>query len=253
MKFFKNSGFVVFGIFAIADLILMSAELFHYRYATKPFLLPLLLITILANASGQSHPVSKPLLVAALFAGTLGDIFLIDDAGNKNFFIYGLVCFLLMQLLFFVYFFRMQAFKAKFMISNLLIAGLLLVYCCLLVSFLWHALSNLKGPVIVYAAAIAAMFLAAANIYHSKRAHKLAVNYFIPGAGLLVLSDSLLAYNKFIFHESFFDIAVMVTYLLGQLLLSVGFIKHLKSGRHGSGSKKDLHTGEESLMLGDTA
>lgn len=244
MRFFRQYGFIVFSLFAIADIVFVLLELDRYRYATKSFLLPILLVTILANAHLQKHPVSKPLLTAALVIGTLGDIFLIDTASNTKAFLYGLVCFLIMQVLFLVYFIRMQAFKAKFLVSNLIIGGLLLVYCFLMMKFLWPVLGDLKRAVPVYALVVSAMFLAAINVYHSKRAGKLAVKFFIPGAGLLVLSDSLLAFNHFLLHEDFLDLFVMATYILGQLLLAVGFIKHLKSGRHGTRRKLEESSDE---------
>lgn len=249
MQLLKKFSFTIFGLFAVGDIILMLAELGRYRYLTKPFLLPLLLLTILANVSGHRHPVSKPLLIAAMLAGTLGDILLMGGDNNKSLFIYGLLSFLVMQLLYSIYFFKMQSIKSKFLVNNIIILVGLGSYSSVLVIFLWNFLGDLKLPVIVYAVVISIMFFSAANIYHSRRAQKLAVRYFIPGAALLVLSDSILAINKFYLKADVYAVSVMVTYILGQVFLSLGFIRHFKSNRHTNRRKKEMHDGEEEMAV----
>ncbi len=231
MTFLKRFGFVLFGLFAITDIIFLVLEHNNYRYYTKSFLLPVLLFTILANSADQGHPVSKRILFIALLAGTAGDIFLLGTQNRPQFFIYGLGAFLLMQLMYCIYFFRMQSIKKEFIIFQGFVALLMVGYSLTLVGSLYKYLGELKIPVIIYATVISLMFFGAVNIFYSKRAQKLAINFFIPGAAMLVLSDSILAVNKFYLNDDLFNISVMVTYILGQLFLAIGFTKHLKSSR----------------------
>lgn len=240
MTFFKRFGFVLFGLFAITDITFLALEHNSYRYYTKPFLLPVLLLTIFANSVGQNHPVSKKLLFIAFAAGTAGDVLLLGTEKRPDFFMYGLAAFLIMQLVYCFYFFRMQSLKNEYLLIQGFVALLLAGYSFTLVGSLYKYLGALKMPVILYAIVISLMFFAATNIFHSKRANKLAVNFFIPGAAMLVLSDSILAVNKFYLKDNLFNVSVMVTYILGQLFLSIGFTKHLKSSRS-SGKRRRSH------------
>lgn len=238
MLFFAKFGFVLFAIFSVADVTLMAYDLDGYRYFTKPFLLPLLIAIIFSNALSQKHPVSKAYLFIALFAGTIGDILLL----NEKFFISGLVGFLVMQLFYSLYFFRMQKIKKEFIVTNTFIALVLAGFGFILVGSLYKFMGDLKVPVIIYSLVLLIMLFAAINIYNSKRAQKLAIRFFIPGAAMLVMSDTILAINKFYLKDNLYEISVMVTYILGQYFLSMGFIKHLKSSRG-----KHHHSGHSSV------
>ena len=247
MTFFKRFGFVFFGLLAITDIIFLALEHNSYRYYTKPFLLPVLLLTIFGHSVGQSHPVSKKLLFVALVAGTAGDVFLLRSDKFPQYFTYGIAAFLLMQLVYCIYFFRMQSLKKDFLLIQGFVALLMAGYSFTLVGSLYKYLGDLRIPVIIYAVVISLMFFAATNIFHSKRANKLAVNFFIPGAGMLVLSDSILALNKFYLKDDLFNVSVMVTYVLGQLFLAIGFTKHLKSSRSSS-KRRSSHKSRSSGM-----
>jgi uncharacterized membrane protein YhhN len=72
------------------------------------------------------------------------------------------------------------------------------------------------------------MTILSANLADSKRYNNAAIYYFIPGAGLFVLSDGLLAINKFNLQDPTMDIFVMLTYGLAQLYLVMGYYKTIK-------------------------
>jgi len=249
MVFFKKFGFWLFSIIAVADLFFIGTGLQQYRYFSKPLLLPLLLVAILAHIGFKRHLISRTLIIGALVAGTLGDLLLIDSDRNVHLFAYGLASFLVMQVLYLVYFLRVQPFRKDTLISNLVVATLLYICVFFMIRFLSPFLGELKIAVIIYAVVIAVMFLAATNLYHSRKVFKLAVRYFIPGATFLMVSDAILAFNKFYFKEEFFDILIMSTYLAGQLLLALGFTKHLRRHRHSSTKSHAQNTEEEMLLL----
>ena len=247
MTFFKRFGFVLFGLLAITDIIFLALEHNNFRYYTKPFLLPVLLLTIFGHSVGQNHPVSKMLLFIAFVAGTAGDVFLLRSEKFPQYFTYGIAAFLLMQLIDCIYFFKMQSLKKDFMLIQGFVGVLMAGYSLTLVGSLYKYLGALRIPVIIYAVVISLMFFAATNIFHSKRANKLAIRFFIPGAAMLVLSDSILAVNKFYLKDDLFNVSVMVTYILGQLFLAIGFTKHLKSSRS-SGKHRSLHKSRSAGM-----
>ena len=73
---------------------------------------------------------------------------------------------------------------------------------------------------------IATVWVLAFNLSNHLKYKTAAINFFIPGMFLFVLSDGLLAFNKFLFHQpGRWDIWVMLTYGLAQLLLTIGYTK----------------------------
>ena len=69
------------------------------------------------------------------------------------------------------------------------------------------------------------MAVLASNTFTSTNFKKEAITCFIPGAAFFVLSDGLLALNKFLYHQPILDILVMLTYGLAQYFLVRGFVK----------------------------
>lgn len=245
----KNIGFGLFAFFAIADISLIALEYERYRYFTKPFLLPVLLLIILARSTGQKHSVSKLLVSLALTAGTVGDVLLLADRNNPAYFTYGLLAFLIMQLLYCIYFFRMQGLGKNGWLLNAFVLVILIAFAFALISGLYNYLGQLRVPVIIYAVAVTLMMFAAVNIVHSKKARKLAIQLIIPGAAFLAASDAILAVNKFYLKEDWYNISVMTTYILGQLFLAIGFMKHLKSSGSSSRRRRSRpgHSGQKGI------
>jgi uncharacterized membrane protein YhhN len=86
-------------------------------------------------------------------------------------------------------------------------------------------LGNLRLPVLFYMVIISIMSILAANTAAHAQFRGLALSCFIPGAALFVVSDSLLALNKFVFNIMWLNMAVMLTYGLAQYFLAKGFAK----------------------------
>jgi uncharacterized membrane protein YhhN len=72
---------------------------------------------------------------------------------------------------------------------------------------------------------ISLMALLAAGTLRNPFLQIVAVNCFIPGAVLFILSDAALAMNKFLLRQPRIDILVMLTYGAAQYCLVSGFIK----------------------------
>lgn len=92
-----------------------------------------------------------------------------------------------------------------------------LAYGIALVTLLFPKLDELKLPVIVYAITICAMLIAALHI----RAN----NFFAIGAILFVISDSILAVNKFYMPFALASFLIMLTYGLAQAFIILGVVK----------------------------
>lgn len=185
---------------------------------TKPILIPLLMLWAWLNAPASKN---RSLLLVALFFSFAGDVFLLLEYKNPQFFIPGLVSFLLTHILYIVYFLSLPG-NRKSLLKTAPYLGLLVVaYGIALVYILFPKLGALKIPVLIYATVIMSMLLASIHIYYKvpQRAGRL----LIAGACFFVLSDSLLAFNKF--HSPLaFPFLIMVTYCVAQYLIVKGFL-----------------------------
>jgi uncharacterized membrane protein YhhN len=89
----------------------------------------------------------------------------------------------------------------------------------------------MKIPVLVYGIVISVMFLLALHMLFIK--NKEAGKLMMFGALLFIASDSILAINKFYESFEYAGIAIMLTYGIAQLLITLGAVRydyfHLKA------------------------
>jgi uncharacterized membrane protein YhhN len=210
----------IFWALAIADITGIAAEISLIHTIAKPLLLAMLIayiITAVKTAPG------KNIIVVALFFSWLGDVFLLMEKPGNSFFIFGLGSFLLTHLLYIYYFIKILKLNYKPLQNALLVTAIVVLYGVLLVWFLFPHLGSLKIPVIVYALVICTMLICSITAY--KNAFKSAGPLFISGALFFVLSDSLLAINKFYTPFAYAGVWVMLTYCLAQYCIVSAFIK----------------------------
>lgn len=93
-----------------------------------------------------------------------------------------------------------------------------------LLYLLWPGLQGMKIPVTIYALVISTMFAAAAWKY--EQIQNQPAFFFIGGSFLFVLSDSILAVNKFLRPVPFSGFLVMSTYVAAQWLIIRGAITY---------------------------
>jgi uncharacterized membrane protein YhhN len=93
-----------------------------------------------------------------------------------------------------------------------------------LVVILYSKLGDLQIPVIVYAAVITTMVLTALFRY-GRTSNSSFWQVFI-GAVLFMISDSILAINKFLDPITNAGLYIMITYVAAQFLIVHGILKH---------------------------
>ena len=101
------------------------------------------------------------------------------------------------------------------------------VYYAVIVAILSPYLGEMKLPVRIYAAVISFMFLLAMHMLFIK--NKTTGLWMMAGAMLFVISDSLLAINKFYLPFETAGFLIMSTYGLAQLFLTEGAIRYISS------------------------
>ncbi len=213
---------IIFWMVVCIDILGISTNISFLHFTAKPLLIPLLLL--LLNYSKTAVP-GKNLFMIGLFFSWSGDIFLLFESSNTLFFIFGLVCFLTTHFFYIIYFLKIPSEKISFLKKQPLLFFLVIGYGVTLVWFLYPHLHELKLPVMVYATVICIMLLCSLHIF-------LKVNspsnfFYLIGAAFFVMSDSLLAINKFYQPFAFAGVCIMLTYCAAQYFIVTGFIKQL--------------------------
>jgi len=101
-----------------------------------------------------------------------------------------------------------------------------IIYGVVLIGYLYKSLGDMRLPVIVYAVVILTMLSGAINRYNKVTSRS--YNLVLAGAILFVLSDSMIAVNKFSYSIPSARIFIMTTYIIAQYLIVTGYIKQSK-------------------------
>lgn len=162
----------------------------------------------------------------ALAFSWAGDVLLMFEPVNGNFFIFGLVTFLIAHI-FYILFYENIARLENLKKNYSLFIPVILYYAALIYFLLPH-LDEMRYPVVVYGLVISYMLIQALQIARIK--NKRAAVWMIIGAVLFITSDSLLALNKFYSPFKYAGMAVMLTYGTAQLLITFGADRYISSG-----------------------
>ncbi|MBJ7881239.1 lysoplasmalogenase [Gelidibacter salicanalis] len=210
---------LIYALLIIAELICGSVDnrgVCHYF--TKPSLLISLLFYFYVQ-SKELDPKTRTLTFLALICSLMGDVLLLFDSRSANYFILGLVSFLLAHLFYSVVFLKKRNSK----INPLVLITILSLYALGFFYLLRDGLNDLMMPVIIYMLVILLMVITA-YIRHKKVAEKSFILVFF-GALLFVISDSILAVNKFYMPIQFSGVYIMLTYALAQYFIVLGVLK----------------------------
>jgi len=197
------------------------AELATMHYFTKPLILIALLIFFFTQGQFLDRTI-KPLMILALVFSLIGDVALLFDDINPNYFIIGLASFLLAHVMYVLVFLKQRDQKKK----PLGFIILMLAYAVLLFYVLKDGLGDLLIPVVVYMIVILSMSTTA--YLRQKQNNITSYNWVFIGAILFMISDSILALNKFHQPLALSSIGIMLTYALAQYCIVIGILKHKK-------------------------
>lgn len=210
---------ILFIILLIAELICGSVESFStWRYFTKPSLLIALILYFNFNNKNRNSKTKIFTLIALIFS-LMGDVLLMFDDRSPLFFMAGLVAFLLAHVFYIVIFCRRKNPK----INPFGMIAILIIYAIVLFYLLKNNLEDLLIPVIFYVLVILMMVISA--FLRQKKVSKISFVFVFLGAILFVISDSILALNKFYMPLRFSNISIMLTYAMAQYFIVLGLIK----------------------------
>jgi uncharacterized membrane protein YhhN len=212
--------YIIVGLLQVTG-ILLKIPLLHQ--SLKMLLMPVLAFYLWNVIEEKSKNNLFLLSILALAFSYSGDIILMIPGNNPLFFIGGLVSFLVAHLFYTKLFTSLSPLRNNVIKKNTIWISGIILFLTLFLSYLVPKMdTSLKIPVISYALIICTMLLSAINLKESigNGPHHM----ILVGAILFVLSDSILALNKFdpVFQDiNFMHALVMITYISAQ-----GFIAH---------------------------
>lgn len=184
---------------------------------------------LLREPDAQAHGLQRLrdhdslILAAALGCSCLGDIFLdLDPAG---FFVHGLLAFLSAHLVYILLFVRNWQRPLRPTAWQLALMALVLLYSLSLAHWLAPSLGQLAGPVMVYVCVITVMAVTAILAGFARP-------WVAGGAILFMISDSLIAAQRFKTPAPFSAYLIWATYYLAQYSIAIGFLQE-KLGAQG--------------------
>jgi len=213
----KNSWIILFGLILTAHLVALQARLTIIETVTKPLIVIIAALYFFSVTRHNSSSLKSWIGLALLFS-LGGDVLLMLQGQNSLFFLLGLSSFLLAHIFYIVFFHRVRlAGNVKSRLWTLLVV---VIYYTLLISFLNPWLGDMRLPVRVYGVVISFMLMLAMHTIFIR--DRKAGLYMAGGALLFVISDSVLAVNKFYQPFEGAGLLIMLTYGLAQLFLVTG-------------------------------
>lgn len=208
-KFIRNCHILFFSM-ALTYIAFLWSRPYPLDFMVKS--IPIFCLAILTFVLVPG-PRGKLMTSGFLFSGA-GDVILAINQGQ--YFVYGLSAFLVAHIFYII------AFLSGGMIKMTLVrkaaAAAMVVYGSTLGVVMLPGLGEMTFPVLIYLAVILVMGVSAcaAGTNHG---------LIIAGAALFIVSDSLIAINKFLTPIPAASLFIMTTYYAGQFLICRGVIK----------------------------
>jgi uncharacterized membrane protein YhhN len=223
----KRVSLILFVLVGLAELVAGIFDIQYLHTACKP----LIMITLGLYYSVYSTQRSLVVYLAILFS-FIGDTTLMLESRDPIFFTVGLGAFLLAHV-FYTLAYRQHQYLADDNalqgIQKMRFAFPVVLWGTGLVVVLYPTLGNLKIPVALYAIVLIVMVVN--SIFRYYRTHPASFWLVFGGSVFFMISDSLLAINKFLKPVAAGQVWVMSTYMLAQFLIITGLCRHMNNGK----------------------
>jgi uncharacterized membrane protein YhhN len=191
----------------------------NLEYPVKPLIMIWMAIYFLRYRRKRDFTIP---VLSAFFFSWLGDIFLMFSHRGDHFFYAGVGGFFLAQISYIYTFSKFSEYSRKgYLQENLIIAFLFLGYAAGILYLLYPMLEGLMKPIIiVYALSLIGMSMTALN--RNGRVNRMSYLLVFIGSVLFVLSDSMLALDRFYTEIPMAGFWIMLTYISAQYLIMRG-------------------------------
>ena len=220
----KNTSLLLHLLFAVIVIVELLGRLMdniQMEYFAKPLIMIWIAVYFLLFKKKSSFTV--PVLVAFFFSW-VGDNFLMFSGRNELFFFAGVGGFFCAQLSYIYIFtkFSEKGRKGKLQ-KNPWLSLLFLAYVAGMLVLLFPGLEGMMKPIItIYAFSLIGMSMMALN--RSGRVRAMSFKLVFTGSILFLLSDSMIAFDKFHSEIPIAGFLIMITYIAAQYLIMRGLI-----------------------------
>lgn len=215
----KTIFIIIFSILVFIETVIANIEgLDDLHFLSKPLIVGSLILYFFKQSTHLELSTQRFTYLALGFS-LLGDILLLFVYKADLFFIGGLLAFLIAHIMFSIVFLKQRDTARK----PYGFIAILLAYAFGLYFLLKDGLGELLIPVIVYMCVI--LLMATSAFLRKKKENPISFNLVFNGALVFMVSDSLLAINKFYTPFYLADFSIMFTYALAQLLIVFGLLK----------------------------
>lgn len=213
--------FIAVAVLELSGHILKIPEINQF---SKPLLMPILLVFFKRSLKS---PLNLSFLLAslALIFSWVGDVFLLLQAENSNFFIFGLASFAVAQIFFINAYLKARNLEGSISVKSKIPYTIpFFIFTVVFVGYLWPEIIGLRVPIIIYAVLLTSM--AITSILRMDQTNLKSFNQVFFGSILFMFSDSLIAINKFANPMENPGLFIMLTYILAQWNIVNGLLKH---------------------------
>lgn len=212
-KTFTNLYLVI----VVLNLVALVFESEFLRYLVKPLIMLWLLGWAMVTPD-RRKVARKSIFLIGLIMACLGDVFLMFS----GYFLAGLASFCIMQITYIIVFWPEIEFKRPFLGGK--VGGMLIV----LVTLMYLILPSVTDPVLKTAVAVYAFVITTMTLGAFLRKRGVSQNSYRwvgVGAVLFLISDTLIAYGKFVAPIAYAGIWIMATYMAAQYMIVRGMLK----------------------------
>ncbi len=216
-------------LFILVSVGVLLAEVGHADLVyliCKPAIMIMLGLHYWILQREQNQSLSTSVVLAIIFSCAGDTLLMLQDKDGK-FFMFGLGAFLVAHIFYILAYRQHQSTDTSNELQGLQkirYAFPIILSGTGLVVILYTRLGEMKIPVFIYALVLTAMVLAALFRFGKTTASSFALVF--GGAILFMISDSLIAINKFLEPLPMIGIWIMTTYIAAQYLIVTGLSKH---------------------------
>jgi len=212
---------LVFAIIVLVELTGRFVDNINLEYLVKPLIMIWVAVYFILFKKKKAFAV--PVLLAFFFSW-LGDNFLMFSGRNELFFFAGVGGFFCAQITYIYIFSRYSDKGGKgYLQKNPLLAFVFLAYLAAILFLLFPGLEGMMKPIIiVYALSLIGMSMMALN--RMGRVGRRSYLLVFTGSILFLLSDSMIALDKFYSEFWLAGFWIMITYIAAQYLIMRGLI-----------------------------
>ena len=215
---------LAYWIVAIGEIIAISFDVDLLHQICKPLLMITLLIYFWSESDHRKEEKWVKHVTLALAFSWIGDVMLMFTHKSFMLFFAGLSAFLFAHIIYVITYTRAtyrNKLSIRFSVVPILLLGYFIVMSWLILPYV---ASIIQVPLAVYGFIL--LMMASAAWYRNGETNILSFQWVFVGALMFIVSDSLLAINRFSQTLPFANQAVMITYIAAQWLIVSGLLKH---------------------------